>query len=246
MLDFSGAALGLDFFEGAWNRQSRTVEEFVGLFDFASGRLRNARPSQPHNIDPQDDRRPAARDHKRRHVLVRGRKGAHKGEASDLCELVKPRHPGKKRLVLHLAVAREGGLVHHNDFVSDFTIMRHVAVGHQIIFIADHRGRFGFRPPVDRDVFPDLIVVADPGVAWGVPVGEVLGPVADHGPHMNFIVAADLGSPAEVGSGVDHVVGAHLDPVFDHGMWANLVPDLKLNVFSNDRRRVNLRHRAEL
>jgi hypothetical protein len=54
------------------------------------------------------------------------------------------------------------GSIGHNDIISQFTIVRYVAVGHEEVVISyDGYPDIGGRGPVDGHVFPDCIVVPD-------------------------------------------------------------------------------------
>ncbi len=55
--------------------------------------------------------------------------------------------------------------------------------------------------PVDGDVFPDEVVIADDGVALLTGEGVVLGVVAHDGPEADEVIFADGGVGADVGVG---------------------------------------------
>ena len=83
-----------------------------------------------------------------------------------------------------------------------------MAQGHEKIVIAHPGGAAGLGAPVDGDVLPDAVVVADDGVALLPGEGVILGVVAHDGPEADEVVLPDGGVGADVGVGQDAGAGA--------------------------------------
>ena len=59
-------------------------------------------------------------------------------------------------------MAGQIGSIGHNDIISQFTIMRHMAVSHQEVIISyDGYTDIGSCGPVDGHIFPNGIIVSD-------------------------------------------------------------------------------------
>ncbi len=110
--------------------------------------------------------------------------------------------------------------------------MGDMAIGHQKIGIADHRGSAFFGTAVDGDKFPDFVVTADFGEGgFTFLVGDILRRVANDRVTMDFVMVAEFGAEAKVRARMDRVVGSDFDPIFHSHIGPNGIAGSHPDVF---------------
>ena len=73
-------------------------------------------------------------------------------------------------MIPDLHMPGKGGNIGHNNMIADTTVMGDMAVGHNHIIIADNRFPIAvYRTPVDGNIFPNLVIVADDQLGWLLP-----------------------------------------------------------------------------
>ena len=98
----------------------------------------------------------------RQHVLAQLRVGAGERVPPDPRELVGPHEGAEHGMVSHVHVPRQGGGVGEDRERPDAAVVRHVAVGHEVVVVADHRlAVAGHGPPVDRRELAEDVAGAD-------------------------------------------------------------------------------------
>ncbi len=138
--------------------------------------------------------------------------------------------------VLHMDVAGQIGRIGHDDVIPQLAVVGDMAVGHQQVVIADEGDAdVGCGRPVDRDILPDRVVVADDDPRRLPPVFQVLRGAAEGGE------LGDAASLADVGVALDDHMGAD-DRVFpdmaigtDDAVRSDLDPFGKRRVRGDDR-----------
>ena len=106
----------------------------------------------------------------------------------------------------------KSGRIGHNDVIADKAIVSDVDIGHDEAVAADLSKLSTFHgAAMNRDVFADLVVVADLEACWFTFVGEVLRADADCGEGEDAIVAADFGGTLKNDVRDEFTVLAHLD-----------------------------------
>ncbi|QYO65161.1 competence/damage-inducible protein A [Leptolyngbya sp. 7M] len=112
-----------------------------------------------------------------------------------------------------------GGLGHP---VFNQTIVSHMHVGHQQVVVADDGGFACSRSPVDRDIFPNQIVIPNLHQANGSVVLQILGFKTDRRTWKNLIASTNFRPAVDHRMVTNDRTGTHLDPFSDHRISANL------------------------
>ena len=105
---------------------------------------------------------------------------------------------------------------------------------HQIVIIPDNRGAAGFGTTMDLALFPDDIAVADLEKALLALIGEILGSMADHCPHVNFIVFSNVSPPGQDSMGENTRSLPNADGPIDDHIGADIDARINLSLRIND------------
>jgi hypothetical protein len=136
-------------------------------------------------------------------------------------------------------MATEEGAVGEDGVAADDDIMAEVSSSHDIVVIADERARAGLQGPVDRDVFPKDVVVADSHTADLLRPRDMLRRAADHGVLRELVVAPGADASLDYSPAGNGAEVAKFHVVFDGGECPDLHADPKSCIRAHDGHRVD-------
>jgi hypothetical protein len=118
-------------------------------------------------------------------------------------ELMNPRKPADDGEVLNVDVSGKVCRVGHDDVIAQLAVMGDMAVRHQQVVIADDGDAdVGAGRPINRNVFPDRVMIADNDPRLLASELEILGGAAER------CELRDSAFLTDIGMGFDDYVGA--------------------------------------
>src|SRR6185369_6565659 len=169
-------------------------------------------------VDAVEGRLDAHRLHERQSVHGDHAVAAAVGMAADAAELVHRGEGADARVVVHLDVTGQGGVVGEDRAAPHLAVVRDVGVDHEEVVAADAGDAAPLRSTaVHGTSFTELVAIAD---LDGDPLAaelQVLRLEADAGVGEDAVLAADSGRPFDLGSRGDLGAFADLDLGTDDG-----------------------------
>jgi hypothetical protein len=112
--------------------------------------------------------------------------------------------------IVHLHLAGELGAVRHDDMIIQDTVVRHVAVSHDEVIIADDGLALAESTAVDGDELTEDVIVADEGPGLFAVELQILRDRADNGGGEDMTVLAQFGIAADSSVGINDTSVADL------------------------------------
>ncbi|VTR64063.1 hypothetical protein DESC_120155 [Desulfosarcina cetonica] len=213
---------------GFVERQPVAKQNAIGFLQCRQGLFGETMAFETDAIQTVQDRAVAGRDHIWGNVFNDGGLAADKRIVTNPDELVDGHQAANRGEVTDGDVARQGGVVGHDDHFSHMAIVGDVRIRHQEGFVADFGDTAaGFGPPMNGDELTDGHVGPDFYIALFSPEFEILGNGADGGKLKN------PASGANGDEGVDHHMGADPGSVADGDMVTNDRVSANLHLVSN-------------
>ena len=132
-------------------------------------------------------------------------------------------------IIPHLDIPGQQAVIGNDGAISDAAVVSQMDSSHQHVVIAHPRRRAFGGSSVDRDIFPDDIVVSDDHLTYhGVVVGEILRCGTDHGAVTNEISISEGDPIRQDDARLDGAVIPNANPFLNNGKGADN------NIFSKD------------
>src|SRR5690242_9494938 len=113
--------------------------------------------------------------HKGGHIVNHTGKPGNKRITADRREVMHSDAATERGMIVNMHMTAQKRGIGHDDVITQFTIVRHMAAGHEEVVAADSGGAiFFFAGAIDRHAFPKNIVVADYDLCIRAAVADIL------------------------------------------------------------------------
>jgi len=178
-------------FNGLLHIQPAAVEQVVSAFDISPLLAVDSLAPHPDGIDSADHIDDLA-DGEWRDVFAPGSTTPDHAHFPDTQKLVKNRTAAEHHIVAHLNITRQKTVIGYDGAVAERDIVTKMNACHEKVAIADSGGRSLDRTPVNGDIFPKDVAVADDHFALCFKgMAEVLRRGADDGPVAHQIPVSE-------------------------------------------------------
>ena len=143
--------------------QTAVIDDAVHLLDGMNLLGGESAAVETDRVDAAIGDRLAGCDSERRYILVDLRAALYHHVAADMAELMNKRTATDDGEIVHLHLAGELGTVRHDDMVMQDAVMRHVAVSHDEVIIADDGLALAECTAVNGNELTQDVIVADEG-----------------------------------------------------------------------------------
>src|SRR5688572_4178262 len=179
--------------------------------------------------------------HERRNVLGHGAAAAYHRVGADSDVLMHAGKPADDRMIADCDVPCQAGCVRHDQMAAQTTVMRHMAIGHEKILVADRRDSAALhRRAIDGYILAENVVIPHYDLSRLALIPQMLRRPAHRHEGVEFATRTDLGPAFDVDMGEQtgswsngdmfsdnakrsdaHVIGER-GLGMDNGLWMNL------------------------
>ena len=171
----------LDLNECLGGVHTAVVDEAIDLLDSMDLLGSKSTTIESNRVDATELNRFACCDSIRRYILVDARSALHHTVTTNMGELVNERTTADDGEIVHLYLTGQLRGIGHDDIIVQDAVVRHVAISHDEVVVADNGLALAGRPTMDSNELTQHAVVADDGPCLFSTELEVLRYSADDG-----------------------------------------------------------------
>src|SRR3989344_1901160 len=178
----------------------------------------------------------------RRDISWHAAKPADHSIATDTRKLMYWRHPADDRIIFYNDMPGQHCAIGHHHFIPNFTVMRHVAIGHnQAVITYSDRGIFLTRR-VNCDKFPNFTSLTDGDKRFLSPILQILCFGSDTGTRPYDCTITYGSISINIGVGLNHYMILEGHRAFNHSknFDRHMIPNLRSGFYNG--LRVYIRH----
>lgn len=200
----------LDLLKRLGGIEVAVIDEAIYILDDMNLIGRETAAVEPDGVDAAESNRFACCDSVRRYILAGSRAALDHTMRANMRELMHERSSADDGVVIHNDLARQLRGVGHNDIIMQDTVVRHVAVSHNEVVVANDGFSLARRSAMDCDELTEDTVVADDSVCLLAAELEILRYAADHGVRKDMTIIPDDHIVIDIGKGINSDILAYL------------------------------------